>query len=165
MMNAIHFWDALRWLERSSLAEAVRVAPFLYPMLESLHVLGIALLVGAAIAVDLRLLGVGRHVLPVTTVARYLLPVSRIGFLLVVVTGLAMFSGIARAVAGSAAAPWKLGLIIVAGINILVFHFGVYRSVHLWDVNAATPMRARAAAIISALCWTGTIIAGRFLAY
>ena len=50
MMNAIHFWDALRWLERSSLAEAVRVAPFLYPMLESLHVLGIALLVGAAIA-------------------------------------------------------------------------------------------------------------------
>ena len=95
-MTAIQLWDALRWLERSSLAEAVRVAPFLYPLFESLHVLGIAMLVGSVVAVDLRLLGVARNALPVTTVTRYLLPVSRIGFLLVVVTGLAMFSGIAR---------------------------------------------------------------------
>ena len=78
-MTAIQLWDALRWLERSSLAEAVRVAPFLYPLLESLHVLGIAMLVGSVVAVDLRLLGVARNVLPVTTVTRYLLPVSRIG--------------------------------------------------------------------------------------
>jgi hypothetical protein len=165
MIPAAQFAEALRWIERSSLAEVVRVAPFLYPLLESLHVLGIALLVGAAVAVDLRLLGIGRGVLPVTTVARYLLPVSHVGFLLVVVTGLAMFSGVARAVAYSAAAPWKLGLIVAAGINILVFHFGVYRSVHLWDLDSTTPVAARAAAIISAICWTGTIIAGRFLAY
>jgi hypothetical protein len=165
MIQATQLSEALRWLERSRLAEVVRVAPFLYPLLESLHVLGIALLVGSAILVDLRLLGIGRHALPVTTVARYLLPVSRVGFVLVALTGFAMFSGIARAVAGSAAAPWKLGLIAVAGINVLVFHFGIYRSVHRWDLNSATPVSARVAAIVSAFCWAGTIIAGRFLAY
>ncbi|HZA92655.1 MAG TPA: hypothetical protein VE420_08505, partial [Gemmatimonadales bacterium] len=51
------------WLEQSSIGEAVRMTPSLYPILESLHILGIALLVGPALAVDLRLLGIGRGVL------------------------------------------------------------------------------------------------------
>jgi hypothetical protein len=63
-------------LEQSGVGDAVRLTPNLYPILESLHVLGIALLVGPAMAVDLRLLGVGRAVLPVTVVSRYLLPLS-----------------------------------------------------------------------------------------
>jgi len=152
-------------IERSSVGDAVRLTPSLYPVLESLHVLGIALLVGSAVAVDLRLLGVGRSVLPVTVVARYLLPLSHIGFGLAVVTGLAMFTGVALQVGTSAAGPWKLGLIVVAGINIAVFHTGIYRTVDKWDIHTATPVRARIAAVVSVLTWTGVIIAGRFLAY
>src|SRR3954468_20466773 len=91
--------EALRRLETSSIGEAVRMTPHLYPILESLHVLGIALLVGSAVAVDLRLLGIGRSVLPVTVVAGYLLPLARIGFGLAAVTGVTMFTGIAVSVA------------------------------------------------------------------
>ena len=157
--------EASGWLEQSSVGESVRMTPFLYPMLESLHILGIALLVGPALAVDLRLLGVGRGVLPVTVVFRYLLPMSHTGFGLVALTGAAMFTGIALAVTSSPAAPWKLGLIVLAGVNIVILHSGVYRTVKDWDLHARTPLRAQVAALVSASSWTGVIIAGRLLAY
>jgi hypothetical protein len=76
-----------------------------------------------------------------------------------------MFIGVALTVGTSAAAPWKLGLIAIAGINIVVFHTGVYRSVRSWDLYSRPPFRAQVAAAVSALTWTGVIIAGRFLAY
>jgi hypothetical protein len=153
------------WLEQSSIGEAVRMTPSLYPLLESLHILGIALLVGPALAVDLRLLGIGRGVLPVTIVSRYLLPMSHTGFGLVALTGAAMFTGIALTVTSSPAAPWKFGLIVLAGVNIAIFHTGVYRTVKEWDLYARTPLRAQVAAVISAASWMGVIIAGRLLAY
>ena len=155
----------LAWLEDSAAGQAVRMTPHLYPVLESLHILGIALLVGTVIAVDLRLLEAARNVVPVTLVTRYLLPVSHVGFALAALTGLAMFAGIATSVVASAAAPWKVGLIGVAGLNIAVFHFGIYRRVGAWNVGCATPVRAKIAAIVSGVSWTGVIVAGRFLAY
>jgi hypothetical protein len=153
------------WLERSSIGEAVRTTSYLYPILESLHILGIALLVGSAVAFDLRLLGIGKHVLPVTTAARHLLPLSHIGFTVAAVTGMALFAASALTVGFSVAAPWKLGLIFISGVNLAVFHHGVYRTVDNWDFQTQTPVRARLAAIISTLTWTGVIIAGRLLAY
>jgi hypothetical protein len=130
-----------------------------------LHILGIALLVGSAFAVDLRLLGIGRRALPVTIVFRYLLPLSHLGFTIVAATGAAMFTAIALSVSSSPSAPWKFGLIVIAGVNIAVFHFGVYRTVDGWDLHARPPLCAQLAALVSASTWMGVIVAGRFLAY
>jgi hypothetical protein len=80
-------------------------------------------------------------------------------------SGAAMFTAIALATTASPAAPWKLGLIGVAEVNTAVFHTGVYRTVEEWDLHAAAPVRAQAAALVSALAWRGVIIAGRLLAY
>ncbi|GGI83673.1 DUF6644 family protein [Pseudarthrobacter scleromae] len=155
----------LRWLQDSTVGNAVRSTPFMYPTLESLHILGIAVLVGPAFAFDLRLLGVGRRLVSVTKAARYLLPVSHLGLAIAVVTGILMFSAQAVGVAGSGAAPWKLGLLLLAGLNVLVFHRGVYpRLDALADAHAA-PVAARISAIVSMSTWTGVIFAGRFLAY
>lgn len=162
-MNELFEWLGI--LERSSFGEAIRTAPFLYPVLESLHVVGIGLLLGSIFAVDMRLLGAARRLVPVTTVMRCLLPISYFGFVLVVLTGGALFSGIAVAVASSPAAPWKFGLIALAGLNILLFHTGAYRGVSKWDLHAPTPVRAKAASLVSISAWIGTVFAGRFLAY
>ncbi|OZI53956.1 hypothetical protein [Bordetella genomosp. 5] len=156
---------ALLALERTGLAELVRGTPFLYPILMSLHVLGIALLLGPTVAVDLRLLGVARDAVRVSTATRHLLPLAHIGFVLVACTGATMFIAIAAAVGASAAAPWKLGLIVLAGLNIAVFHRGIYRHVERWDIGVPTPARARLAGLLSMACWTGVVFAGRFLAY
>lgn len=82
----------LRWLQATPLGEAVRGTPFMYPTLEALHILGIALLVGPAFGFDLRLLGVGRRVMSVTAAARYLLPLSHVGLIIAILTGVALIS-------------------------------------------------------------------------
>lgn len=76
-----------------------------------------------------------------------------------------MFTGIAVAVGSSAAAPWKFGLILLAGVNVAVFHDGPYRTVEAWDLHVRAPWGARAAALLSAFTWVGVLAAGRFLAY
>lgn len=152
-------------LQGSALGDAVRNAEYLYPMLEAAHILGIALLIGPAFAFDLRLLGVGLREMSVTTAARFLLPVSHVGFAVAVVTGIALLSAQATVVASAGAAPWKFGLLIVAGLNALVFHHGIYRSVDGWMDAMVTPGAARAAAMVSFLVWVGVVFSGRLLAY
>ncbi|CQR61170.1 DUF6644 family protein [Streptomyces leeuwenhoekii] len=157
--------DFFSRLERSGLGEAVRTTPLVYSSLESVHILGIALLVGPAVAFDLRLLGAGRRLLPVTAAARHLLPLARFGFVVAAASGVVLFVAGAVAVGDSGAAPWKLGLLILAGVNTAVFHRGVLRRVDGWDIGVSSPVRARAAAVVSILVWSGVIAAGRLLAY
>ncbi|KVK53971.1 hypothetical protein BCY90_18805 [Agrobacterium deltaense] len=152
-------------LQNSLLGEAVRNAEYLYPVLEATHILGIGLLVGPAFTFDLRLLGAGHRVVSVTTAARYLLPVSHIGFTIAVITGIALLSAQATVVASTGAAPWKFGLLILAGLNIPVFHYGIYRRVDEWTNAVVTPIAARIGAGVSLIAWTGMIFAGRLLAY
>ena len=143
----------------------MRSAGYLYPVLESIHILGIGLLVGPAFSFDLRVLGVGRRVLPVTTAARYLLPISHIGFAIAVLTGIALLSAQPTMVASAGAAPWKFGLLILACLNVLVFHGGIYRRVDKWAESAVAPAAACVGAGVSLFAWTGVIFAGRLLAY
>lgn len=159
-------FDSLMILfQGSPLGDTVRDARFLYPALEAIHILGIALLVGPAFAFDLRLLGIGNRIVSVTAAARHLLPISHIGFAIAVLTGTALLSAQATVIAGTGAAPWKFGLLILAGLNATAFHFGVYRRVEEWTDAAATPIAARTGAAVSMIAWTGIIFAGRLLAY
>lgn len=159
------FLTALADLERTPIAFWVRGATHAYPVLECIHILGIALLVGGALAVDLRLMGLRGRDVPMTTVTRNLLPLCHAGFIAAAISGGLMFSGIARSVGLSDAAPWKFGLILLAGVNIAVFHCGIYRSVARWDRAARPPMPARISGAVSAASWIGALIAGRYLAY
>ena len=153
------------WLEGGPLAEAIRGTAYLYPVLGSIHILGIALLIGPAAAFDLRLLGLGQRTLRVTTVAGYLLPLSRLGFVIAAITGVLMFLPGASVLAERGSAPWKLGLLLVAGLNVLIFHRRTYRNVSDWDLNQPAPVPARTAAVISLTSWAGVTVAGSLLAY
>ena len=155
----------LKLLQGSALGDLVRSAGYLYPVLEATHILGIALLVGPAFSFDLRVLGFGHRVVSVTTAARYLLPISHIGFAIAVVTGIALLSAQATMVAAAEAAPWKFGLLIIACLNVLVFHGGIYRSVDKWSDAAVAPVAACFGAVVSLIAWTGVTFAGRLLAY
>ncbi|GAB7036659.1 MULTISPECIES: DUF6644 family protein [Catenuloplanes] len=155
----------LSWLEGGPVTEAIRGTPYLYPVLGSLHILGIALLVGPTAAFDLRLLGLGKRNLPVTTVAGFLLPLSRLGLVIAVCTGVLMFLPGASVVVERGSAPWKLGLLLIAGANVLVFHRRTYRTVSDWDLGESPPAPARAAAVVSVTSWAGVTVAGSLLAY
>lgn len=155
----------LMLLQASPLGDTVRNAGYLYPVLEAIHIIGIALLVGPAFTFDLRLLAIGQSVVSVTTAARVLLPISHIGLVIAMLTGTALLSAQPMVVAGAGAAPWKFGLLLLALLNVPVFHYGVYRDVKQWANATVTPLAARVAAGLSMLAWTGVVFAGRLLAY
>lgn len=154
----------LVWLETSAVAGTMRGSIWLYPIVEIVHIVGFVVLVGAAMMFDLRLLGVS-PALPASGMARHHLPWARAALLLVVPSGLAMFTAHATDFASSPAFRVKLILLAAAGLNALIFHRGVYRSVAGWEVQAPVPITARVAAVVSLVLWLGVISAGRLLAY
>lgn len=139
----------------------MRDEAWLYPGVEIVHIVGFSLLVGAVAMFDLRLLGFGRA-LPVAALARHLLPWSWAGLLLIVPSGLLMFSTQPELL-DSPVFVLKLGLVAVAGLNALAFHAGPWRKAAGWA--EAVPVRARLHALLSLLAWVAVIACGRLLAY
>jgi hypothetical protein len=155
----------LEAIERSAVGTAMRDSLWLYPAAETVHLLGLATLVGCAVAFDLRLLGVSAH-LPTRGAARHLLTCARAGFAVAAVSGALLFSADAAALAGNPAFRWKLLLISVAGLNALRFHLGPFRVAGDWDhAGRPTPPAAKMAAVVSLTVWAGVVTAGRLIAY
>jgi hypothetical protein len=154
----------LVWLETTRLAALMRQSLWLYPIVEIVHILGLSVLVGAALLFDLRLLGLARR-LPASGLAAHLLGWARASLVLIVPSGLLMFAAHATEMAENPAFRLKLALIAAAGLNAALFHRYVFRSVDGWDVGKPAPAPAKAAAVLSLLLWTGVIACGRLLAY
>ena len=154
----------LQWLEDSSPAVAIRQSLWLYPMLEIVHITGIALLVGPAFLFDLRLLGFSKH-LPVSSLAQHLLPWSRRGLLLIVPSGILLFLTNATTLGYDPVFSIKMTLLVVAGINALIFHRFIFRPVSSYDKNTTLPRSAKTTACISIIVWISIITCGRLLAY
>jgi hypothetical protein len=154
----------LVWLESSEFAAAMRQWLWLYPIVEIVHITGIALLVGSIAMFDLRVLGISRS-LPLDGLARHLLPWSVAGFGVIVLSGLMMFSAHATEFWSNPAFAVKMALIAVAGLNVLWFHFGALRNVTRNNITGPAPAAARFAAGLSMLVWIGVICCGRLLAY
>ena len=151
-------------LEALALARAMREWLWLYPIVEIVHLLGLALLFGSIAVLDVRLLGVGRS-LPLRRLAAHVLPWTLASLLLIVPSGLAMFITHAHDFLDNPAFLLKMGLLAAAGVNALLFHFGVFRRAASFDVDVLPPPRARLAAALSLLLWMGVIACGRLLAY
>ncbi|MEW6760818.1 MAG: hypothetical protein AB1437_08325 [Pseudomonadota bacterium] len=154
--------DAARQAASLPLAQAMREHPWLYPAVETLHIVGFALLVGAVAMFDLRVLGFGRQ-LPVRALARHLLPWSAGSMLLVLPTGLLLFIADPAALLANPVFLLKLALIVLAGVNAIAFHAGPYRGADAWDARA--PGRAVLHALLSLGLWIAVIASGRLLAY
>jgi len=154
--------DAASFAASLPLAQALREGAWLYPAVETLHIIGFTVLVGAVAMFDLRVLGFGRQ-LPVKALARHLLPWSAGSMLLVVPTGLLLFVADPLALLANRVFLLKLGLMVLAGLNALAFHAGPYRRVEAWPERA--PPRAMLHALLSLGLWFGVIACGRLLAY
>ena len=154
----------LATLESLPIAVAMRHELWLYPAIEIAHIAGFVVLVGTIVVVDLRLLGLGRT-LSVRGLTRHVVPWSAGAFVLIVPTGLLMFTAHASDFLTNRAFQLKLLLILCAATNAALFHLGPYRSVDAWDRETAAPAAARAHAAVSLALWFSVIACGRLLAY
>jgi hypothetical protein len=154
----------LRVVEQNALAVAMRGELWLYPAVEVLHICGFVMLAGAAIMFDVRLFGFSRA-MSVRGLARHLLPWSCGALLVIVPTGLMMFSAHAGELIGNRAFVLKLTLLMFAATNAAAFHAGVFRSAEKWDRDSSVPLAARLHAAASLGLWISIIACGRLIAY
>jgi len=158
------FISVWQWLEDGYLAVAIRQSAWLYPALEIIHIVGIVLLVGPAFMFDLRLLGFAKK-LSVAALADHLLPWSRRALILVIPSGFFLFITNAITLAFDEVFWLKMVLLVMAGLNALVFHRFTFRTFSSQRENMRSTNGARAAALASILLWLSIITCGRLLAY
>ena len=155
-------------IEGSALGQAMRQWLWLYPTVEIVHIVGIALLFGSIAVLDFRLMGFARN-LSARNLARHVLPWTAGSFLLIIPTGLMMFVAHVSDFISSPVFVLKMCLIMAAGVNAAVFHAVTFRTADVWDSEEMRklppPPSARLAGALSLLIWISVIACGRLLAY
>jgi hypothetical protein len=154
-----------QWVDGTRFNAFLRQSNWAFPTFDTIHTLGIVLVAGTIMLVDLRLLGLGLRSVPVAQLVARIVPATLGGFGSMVVSGGLLFSSEAVKMYHSPAFRIKLVLLALAGLNALIFHRTVYRDVANWDPGAAVPARARLAGLLSLVFWIAIIAAGRAIAY
>ncbi len=153
------------WLANTPGSIALHESIYVYPVIESIHVLTLCLFLGLAAMLDLRLLGITLRETPVSEVADRLLPWTIAGFVVMVISGAFLFYGIPVRTYQNIFFRIKVVLLVLSGVNAFVFHSTVYRKVAEWNLDTVPPIRARLAGGLSLLFWASIVVAGRMIAY
>ena len=153
------------WMGNLPWSIALRESYYVWPLMESAHVLTLGLFVGTAFVTDLRLLGWTMKRIPVSEVTGRLLPWTRFGFTGMVATGTLLVFGNPVRYYHNVFFRLKVLLLIVAAINVFVFHRGIHRRVAEWDVDPDLPRQAWMAGAVSLVVWSLIVVAGRMIAY
>jgi hypothetical protein len=155
--------EILLWLENTWLGAVAREVSWVWPLFEILHFMGLCILFGALLVVDLRVLGVGKQV-PISSV----MPFTRValgGFALNLVSGIAFFCANPPNYWDNYAFRAKMALVLVGGVNALVFELMERRKLTAIQVGIDAGAGARLIAAGSLLTWTAVILLGRLLPF
>ncbi len=146
-------------LQASEPAQALRFSRYGYAAVNTAHVLGITLLVGAILPLDLRLLGAWSDV-PKEHLLRVLVPVAAFGLALAMAAGFFLFSVRATDYAALSVFRLKLVLVLIGAVSALLLHL-----THGFLLTTASARRLRIAGTLSLACWLGALVAGRLIAF
>jgi len=151
------------WLRATPISEAIRVAPWLWPICEILHFTGLSLLVGVAGFFDLRLLGFMPRI-PISA-AWSLMPWAKLGFGISAVTGLIFFVGAPDQYVDNAAFYGKVAFLLLANLNAVFFEAAYRKRVERKELDARPPNAFRVIAGLSIFSWFFVIYWGRMLPF
>ncbi len=154
-----------RWLESTPWSIALHESIWVYPIVESVHVLTLCLFLGMVIFMDLRLAGITLRESAASEVVERLVPWTIAGFLVMVVSGSLLFYAIPVKTYLNIFFRLKVAFLLLAGANTAVFHFTAGRNMAAWDRDRVPPLRARLAGGISLLLWASIVVCGRMIAY
>ncbi|PJG47063.1 hypothetical protein CAF53_01560 [Sphingobium sp. LB126] len=161
-MNLASLWHAL---EASSIGSYVASSDWVFPTLETAHVISIVAVVGYIVVMDLRLLGIASTTIPVTRLARATLPYAVAAFVIATLSGVLLFVSKAAIYMVNPYFLAKLVLLALAGANVAVFHIFTWRTIAAWDGDIALPSPARAAGLLSLTFWIVIVFCSRMIGY
>jgi hypothetical protein len=157
--------DFLIFIYSNPIAQTIRENELLFPWIEALHVLAITSVIGSIALVDLRLIGLRALNRPISIITQELLPVTWIAFVIAAITGIVLFASNALSYSQNFYFISKMGLLTLAGINMLTFQFLIGRNLERWNHYQQLPIPARIAGAISLTLWISIIFCGRWIGF
>jgi len=157
--------ELLQWLEATPFGAIARESLYGFQILVAVHILGIALSVGLLLWVDLRMLGVKIDSAGIFALHRALFPWFVTGFVIMLTSGAALFSGFATAAAANRFFWVKMTAIALAGINATWFHRRVSRHREAFEGATSPSAATRISGLTSIVLWTVVILCGRMMSY
>jgi hypothetical protein len=156
--------QALTWLQDLNFPTEIRESVWLFPTIETVHVFALVLVVGSIMTVDLRLLGLTNRERPFSELAGEMLPWTWTAFAIAASAGLLMFSSKALTYYGNIPFRIKMCCLLLAGINMALFHWLGTRHLETWDRKPPPPL-AKFAGGVSLLLWITIVAAGRWVGF
>ena len=151
-----------KWLSTTALADYMN-GWWEWPIAESLHFIGLSLLMGTVGLFDLRLMGLGKQI-PLSALHR-LIPWGIGGYVLNMLTGICFLTAAANQYMYNPAFQLKILSMSIAGVNVLLFYTTMFRKVKTLGPGENAPLPARIIGGVSLTCWLGVITFGRLLTF
>jgi len=164
-VNLLSITAFLETLQASSWAVFIHKKAWAFTTVEVVHVFAVSLVLGTIAIVDLRLLGFASTKRPFAELSRQVLPFTWAAFVLAVIAGLLLFISRATEYFVNPVFWIKMSLIVLAGINMMIFEFITVRDVQKWNLNPMPPPRARLAGGLSIACWVLVVVFGRWIGF
>jgi hypothetical protein len=153
------------WLENSIVATAIRQSTWLFPTIETIHVLATVLVVGSVTMLDLRLLNIASRDRSVSELHNEVLPWTWASFVCAVIAGLLLFSSHAAKYYQNIPFRMKMVLLVLVGLNAAFFELRTFRSVATWDKGPRIPMPAKIAGAVGLVLWLFVVACGRWIGF
>jgi hypothetical protein len=153
------------WLNSTAISTNLRESDWPFPIIETIHILGLAVSVGVVFWIDLRLMGLIMRREPMSDVVGQLEPWAVRGFSVMFLSGILLFVSEPLYCYNATAFRVKLLFVALAGLNVWFFHSRVYRYVMEWDESPSLPWRAKMVGVLSLVLWFSVIATGRWTAY
>jgi len=153
--------DLLTSLQNLPFSTVIAESDWIFPTLESAHVIAITLVVASITVVDLRLIGLASAKRPLAAFTAQFLPITWSAFVIAGLTGGLMFLAKPTSYVGNIFFLSKLGLIAAAGVNMIAFHLFVERRAHQGQALGV----ARASGLASLTLWIGVVALGRWIGF
>ena len=156
------FWQGI---EASAVGSFIASSEWAFPTIETVHVIALVTVVGTIAIMDLRLLGLASRDYAVTATSKDTLPYTWGAFVLAAITGTLLFVSKAHVYAISTWFQLKMVMLVLAGLNMAIFHVSIWRTVEHWDTGMEVPRAGKIAAGLSLFFWLLVVFFGRVIGF
>lgn len=156
--------NLFEWVDAFPSSIAMRESLYAFPVLLTIHLISLATFAGLVMMMDLRLLGVAYRGTPFSEVQGRLFPWQMVAMVVTSIAGLLLFYAQPMRYFGKVLYWIKMALLVLAGVNVLLFHFITYRTIDNWDITNP-PVAAKVAGGLSVALWACIVAFGRLTAY
>lgn len=153
------------WLSQAPQSALMRDSAWAFPMALVNHLIGLVLLVGMRLPLDLRLTGWGFASVPVSQLSKRTAPFALVGGVVTIVSGMALYAASPGQLTSNLAFVLKMAALTVALVNAWWFHAVLSRRMSEWDTAAHVPCAVSMSGYVSMAAWVAVLVAGRLIAF